>query len=618
MCGFTGFFSNDSQQLINRNELIKKMSDTIIHRGPDSEGSFVDDHVALGFRRLSIIDLEGGDQPIHSKDGRYVIVFNGEIYNYRELRSKLIEENNCTFSTNSDTEVILNAYTVYKEKTASYLRGMFAFVIYDKVEHTLYGARDYFGIKPFYYGKFNNTLIFGSEIKSFLPHPDFKKEINPDALKMYLEFQYSPTKECMFKNVFKLTPGCYFEYKDGNFTETRYFEPVFSPESRSFDNAVKLIDETVLSSVEYHQIADVEVGSFLSGGVDSSYVASTVRKGRIKPMKTYSVGFQIEGFDETNLAKDLCDILNIPNKIKEITPDEFFDALSSVQYHSDEPHANLSAVPLYYLSSLAAKDVKVVLSGEGADELFGGYDWYIQSTPSKIYQKLPLSFRKSLSKAFAKFPSNHVRTFFKTNAQTVEETYIGQAFIMNDELADRITNEKYRSELTYKDVTAPYYEKVKDCDDLTKKMYLDMNLWLPYDILLKADKMTMAHSLEARVPYLDREVWNVAKTLTTTQKAKGRHTKRAFRKAALSHIPQEWANRKKAGFMVPFRVWIRDKKYGDMVRKQFSADYAKEFFDTDFLNNLLNEHIEGKANNARVIYTVFSFLLWYEQYFILR
>ena len=617
MCGFTGFFSN-SDQLINRDEIIKKMSDTIIHRGPDSDGFFTDDHVALGFRRLSIIDLEGGDQPIHSQCGRYVIVFNGEIYNYRELRKQLEEENGCVFSTNSDTEVILNTYTIYKERTAERLRGMFAFVIYDKQEHTLYGARDYFGIKPFYYGTFKNTLIFGSEIKSFLPHPDFEKNVNSDALKMYLEFQYSPMKECMFKGVYKLTPGSYFTYKNGEFTETSYFEPTFSPENRSFDNAVKIIDETVLSSVEYHQIADVEVGSFLSGGVDSSYVASTVRKGRIKPMKTYSVGFQIEGFDETNLAKDLCYILKIPNKIKEITPEEFFEALPAVQYHSDEPHANLSAVPLYYLSSLAAKDVKVVLSGEGADELFGGYDWYIQSTPSKIYQKLPLSARKGLAKIFGKFPQRHIRAFFKSNAKTVEDTYIGQAFIMNDEQADIITNDKYKSNLTYKDVTAPYYEKVKDCDDLTKKMYLDMNLWLPYDILLKADKMTMAHSLEARVPYLDREVWKIARSLTSTQKAKGRHTKRAFRKAALSHIPQEWANRKKAGFMVPFRVWIRDEKFCKLIKKQFDADYAKEFFNVDYLNKLLDEHLAQKANNARVIYTVYSFLLWYEQYFVLR
>ena len=615
MCGFAGFVSKKSY---DKSETVKKMAETIVHRGPDSDGYFLEGDVAFGFRRLSIIDLEKGHQPIVSVCGRYVIVFNGEIYNYREIREKLISEHGLSFKTNCDTEVVLNAYSVYKNETASHLRGMFAFVIYDREKKTLYGARDYFGIKPFYYGFFDGDLLFGSEIKSFLPHPSFKKEINRDALKMYLEFQYSPMKECMFKNVFKLTPGHYFTYEDGKFEETAYFEPVFSPEKRSFENAVKLIDETVLSSVEYHQIADVEVGSFLSGGVDSSYVASTVRKGRIKPMKTYSVGFKIEGFDETGLAKDLCDILNIPNKQKNITPDEFFEALPHVQYHSDEPHANLSAVPLYYLSQLASEDVKVVLSGEGADELFGGYDWYIQSTASKLYKRLPISLRRAAASVFGKIPNRHIKTFFTSNAKTVEETYIGQAFIMGDDMADRITNEKYRSNMSYKDVTAPYYEKVKGCDDLTKKMYLDMNLWLPYDILLKADKMTMAHSLEARVPYLDREVWALAKTLTSSQKMKGRHTKRAFRAAALSHIPEQWANRKKAGFMVPFRVWIKDEKYGAPIKKAFSSSYAREFFDADYLNALLDEHLSGKKNNARVIYTVYSFLLWYEQYFILR
>lgn len=612
MCGFIGYFSSENVTY-DRERVLDKMGEAIAHRGPDSKGEFLDGYAALGFRRLSIIDLAGGDQPIYSANGRYVIVFNGEIYNYRELRKMLTEEKGCTFATNSDTEVILQTYENFGEKTASMLRGMFAFVIYDKEKHSLYGARDYFGIKPFYYAEMGETLLFGSEIKGFLPHPEFKKEINPDALKMYLEFQYSPMKETIFKNVFKLSPGSFFTYGDGAFKEEKYFEIDFSPEKRSFGEAARLIDEAVLSSVEYHQISDVEVGSFLSGGVDSSYVASTVR-----PMKTYSVGFQLEGFDETELAGELCKTLGMPNKKKEISPDEFFDALPAVQYHSDEPHANLSAVPLFYLSSLASKDVKVVLSGEGADELFGGYDWYIQSEASRIYKKLPLSFRRAAAKLFGSFPVSHVRHFFKSNAERVEDTYIGQAFIMNDAEADRITADRYRSVMSYKDVTAPYYEKVRGCDDLTKKMYLDMNLWLPYDILLKADKMTMAHSLEARVPYLDREVWRVARTLTDAQKMKGRHTKRAFRRAAFSHIPADWAKRKKAGFMVPFRVWIREEKYYEKVKETFSKDFAGEFFKTDLLLDMLEKHKSGEENNAREIYTVYSFLLWYEQYFVLR
>ncbi len=610
MCGFTGFSGSGSY---DRRAVIEEMSRTIAHRGPDSDDVFIDDVVALGFRRLSIIDLSGGDQPMHSADGRYVITFNGEIYNYRELKADLIKSFNSTFRTDSDTEVILETYARYGNATASRLRGMFAFVIYDKKTHSLYGARDYFGIKPFYYTLNGDHFIFGSEIKSFLPHPCFHKEIDPEIVKPYLEFQYSPLEKTIFKGVKKLLPGTWFEYSGGELHIERYFDPSFSPERRSFDDAVKLIDDAILSSVEYHQIADVEVGSFLSGGVDSSYVASVAR-----PMKTYSVGFEIGGFDETELAVELSEKLGMSNKKKEISADEFFDALPSVQYHSDEPHANLSAVPLYYLSKLAAKDVKVVLSGEGADELFGGYDWYIESGYAKLYKKLPLKIRRALAKTLGKIPQRHISRFFCDGAKTVEDTYIGQAFIMGDDEANALLREKYRSDFSYKDVTAPYFEKVANMDELSKKMYLDMNLWLPGDILLKADKMTMAHSLELRVPYLDREVFAIARTLTSNQKMRGRHTKRAFRRAALSHIPEGWANRKKAGFMVPFRVWLREDKYCERVAEMFRRDFAGEFFDTDRLLSMLYDHRDGKQNNARVIYTVYSFLLWYEQYFILR
>ncbi len=610
MCGFAGFCGAGDY---DREQVIREMGDLIAHRGPDSAGSFTDDLTGLGFRRLSIIDLAGGTQPMYSDDGRYVIVFNGEIYNYRELREELKKEGK-TFSTDSDTEVILRTYERWGKATAERLRGMFAFAVYDRREKKIYGARDWFGIKPLYYAQMNGTFLFGSEIKSFLAHPSFRRELNRDAVKLYLEFQYNPLPETVFKGVYKLAPGSWFTYDTEHGFETgRYFEPTYDPETRSFDNAVKLIDETVLSSVEYHQIADVEVGSFLSGGVDSSYVASVV-----KPMKTYSVGFEVGGFDETSIAGDLCRILKMSNTCKEISADEFFDALPAVQYHSDEPHANLSAVPLYYLAQLAAKDVKVVLSGEGADELFGGYDWYIQSDAARRYKKLPLGMRKFFASTLGKIPQQHVKRFFRSGIERVEDTYIGQAFIMGDEEANGLLKPEYRSEIGYRDVTKPYYDKVADADDLTKKLYLDMNLWLPGDILLKADKMTMAHSLELRVPYLDREVWKVARTLTSAQKMQGRNTKIAFRKAAFSHIPAEWANRKKAGFMVPFRVWIREDKYAEKLEKAFSSEYAAVFFDTDRLKKMLEEHKSGKENHARKLYTVYSFLLWYEQYFILR
>lgn len=609
MCGFSGFYGGECE---DRKAIVERMGKEIAHRGPDDEGVFTDATVAMSFRRLSIIDLGGGAQPMHSPDGRYVLVFNGEIYNYRELREDLAARGVC-FATNSDTEVILQTYLHYGKETAARLRGMFAFVIYDKQTRTLYGARDWFGIKPFYYAMMGGAFLFGSEIKSFLHHPGFQKEINRDALKLYLEFQYSPLPETIFKGVYKLAPGSYFTYDGKDFSVERYFEPTYDPQSRSFADAVKLIDETILSSVEYHQIADVEVGSFLSGGVDSSYVASVVN-----PMNTYSVGFATSGFDETDLAEHLSQILGMKNRKKEISADEFFDALPRVQYHSDEPHANLSAVPLYYLAQLAAEDVKVVLSGEGADELFGGYDLYIQREPVRLYKKLPAPIRRALTATVGKIPQSHIKRFFAAGNLTVEDGYIGQAFIMNDAEADALLKEPYRSKITFRDVTAPYLEKVKGCDDLTKKLYLDMHLWLPNDILLKADKMTMAHSLELRVPYLDREVFRVAKTLTSAQKMKGRHTKRAFRAAALSHIPTEWANRKKAGFMVPFRYWLKEEKYYLMVKEMLSKEFASEFFNTDLLLSMLEDHKSGKCNHARKIYTVYSFLIWYEQYFICR
>ena len=611
MCGFVGYYGVGD---FDRNDIVKKMGEQIIHRGPDSDGYFVDEHVALGFRRLSIIDLEGGSQPIHSEDGKHVIIFNGEIYNFQEIRIELIEKHGCVFKTNRDTEVGHQTYKIYGEKTPSMLRGMFAFVVYDKENHTMFGARDYFGIKPFYYAQMNGSLIFGSEIKSFLEHPHFEKEVNKDALKMYLIFQYTPTWETMFKGVFKLQPGSYFTYDGKEFKTEKYFQVSYEKEDRTFEKTVEMIGDTIQESVDYHQIADVPVGSFLSGGVDSSYIASSV-----KPMKTYSVGFQVDGFDETIYSKELCEILHMTNEKKEISSDEFFDVLPYVQYHSDEPHANLSAVPLYFLAQLARKDVTVVLSGEGADEMFGGYDSYMEHKEGELYKKIvPAGIRKALGNWAKKRPDMRGLNFIKRNALDLEDGYIGQAFIMDNEDADEIMAPAYRSTLRYQDVTKPYFDAVKDQDDLHKKLYLDMHLWLPNDILLKADKMTMAHSLELRVPYLDKEVWDLARTLETKFCVDGTEMKKAFRTSALAHIPADWAKRKKMGFPVPVRVWLREDKYYNRVKEMFEKDYAAEFFNQKLLLKWLEDHKNNLANNQRKIYTVYAFLLWYEQYFVLR
>lgn len=608
MCGFSGYYGTGDY---DREQVVRKMSEKIAHRGPDGDGVFVDDYVALGHRRLSIIDLEYGIQPMYSADGRYVIVFNGEIYNYKDIQKKLKKDHGVTFRTNSDTEALLQTYQIYGEKTASLLRGMFAFVIYDRQEHKIYGARDAFGIKPFYYAKMKDTLLFGSEIKSFLPHPAFRKEVNREALKMYLIFQYSPMKETLFRNVYKLEPGTYFTYDGERMKTEQYFNASFRPKDMTEEEAAEGIFKEVENSVKYHLIADVEVGSFLSGGVDSSFIATMAR-----PDKTYSVGFKTDGFDESMDAKALCDILKIRNKRREITADEFFDALPAVQYQSDEPHANLSAVPLYFLSEMAAEDLKVVLSGEGADEFFGGYETYHGSKSGNVYKKLvPKKLRGWVGRKIGDRDHRGLN-FFKRNALNLEDSYIGQAFIMDNEQANDLLQEDYRSSITYQDVTRPYFEKVKNKDELHKKMYLDMHLWLPNDILLKADKMTMAHSLELRVPYLDRKVWSYARTLPSNLLIDDHQTKTVFRKSSDKVLPEEWVKRKKKGFPVPIRQWLWEEKYAAKFREMFQQPFASEFFHTEILLQWLKDHQEKKANNQRKLYTVYAFLLWYKAYFV--
>ncbi len=522
MCGFIGF--TDERTAKEKQIIAKKMADRIIHRGPDSEGYFTDSKVALGFRRLSIVDLAGGDQPIFNEDESKVIVFNGEIYNHKELRADL-ETKGHIFKTNADTEAILHGFEEYGKDLFPKLRGMFAFVIYDKVTGELTGARDPFGIKPFYYYKKDDKFMFGSEIKGFLDHPDFIKQVNKNALKMYLVFQYSVFKETFFKNVYKLTPGHYFTYKDGQFNTAPYFEIKYEKEEKSYAEYKALIKDALENSVKYHQItADVEVGSYLSGGVDSSYVVSVA-----KPDKTFTVGFDVKGFDETKMAHDFSNLMGIKNFGKYISKEEFFAALPRVQYHTDEPEANLSAVPLLFLSKLARERVKVVLSGEGSDEMFGGYNEYPETLGVKIYLLLPEFLRKAMARIAKKLPHFPGKNTIIKYSKPFCERYLGHAQIMDEDEANQILCDELKDNMTTTEVLAPYYEKVKDKDDVLKKMYIDMHFWLPQDILLKADKMTMANSIELRVPFLDKEVWNVARKVPTKYLVKGMKTKAIFR-----------------------------------------------------------------------------------------
>ena len=582
------------------------MADLIIHRGPDSDGYYVDDNIALGFRRLSIIDLGTGSQPIFNEEKDKVIIFNGEIYNYQIIKEDLLAKGH-KFTTKADTEVILHGYEEYGEKILNKLRGMFAFVIYDIKTKELFGARDFFGIKPFYYYIDDEVFMFGSEIKSFLGNPNFKKEFNKEMLPLYLSFQYSALENSFFKNVYKLKPGCYFKYKDGKFKLEKYYNLELEPyEDRSFDDFKDGIRDLLNDSVEAHKVSDVEVGSFLSSGVDSSLIAtiSSVNK-------TFTVGWDNNNYSEIDYAKDLSKKIKVKNISKKISKSEYFEKFPMIQYYMDEPLADPSAIALYFVAEIASKHVKVCLSGEGADEIFGGYNIYQEPFTVSWYYKIPFPIRKFIGVLATPFRNHSGFNFLIRRGKKIEDRYIGNAFIFDTYEIDKVLN--YKSNKKYTDLTKPYYKHCKNYDDVMKMQYIDFNFWLVGDILLKADKMSMANSLEVRVPYLDRVLVDYARHLPTQYKVNEKVTKYAFREVAKEVLDKKVANKKKLGFPVPIRVWLREEDTYNLVKNTFLE--GSEFFNTKYLIKLLDDHKNEKRDNSRKIWTIYTFLVWYKQYF---
>ena len=610
MCGFAGF----TNFIKDNGTILEKMMDRIVHRGPDSAGKYVDEDIALGFRRLSIIDLAEGDQPMFNEDKSLVLVFNGEIYNFKDLRAKLVEAGH-TFQNHSDSEVLVHGYEEWGTELVGKLRGMFAFVIFDRKEKSIFAARDMFGIKPFYYTFMGDSFIFGSEIKSFLEHPEFKKELNEDALAHYLSFQYSPTEETFFSNVFKLPPAHYFTYKNGEMQKVRYWKPEFKPESGVLEYFADLTDEAVRESVAAHKIADVEVGSFLSSGIDSSYIAEAANVD-----KTFTVGFESpdgDRYNEIHYAKDFADTIGVKHIAKVITPEEYWGNFLKIQYHMDEPLADPAAIALYFVSKLASEHVKVVMSGEGADELFGGYRIYQEPITLTPYDKLPFCIRRIISKICEKLPKIHGINYLIRRGKTIEERFIGNANIFSvKERNDILKSEIAKDAVTPQMLCSKFYSEVKDKDTVTKMQYLDINMWLMGDILLKADKTSMANSLELRVPFLDKKVMEFASTIPLENRVNTVTTKLALRKAAEKTLPKRTATKDKLGFPVPIRVWLKEEEYYNMVKTAFTSDYAEKYFNTDKLVALLDLHKSGKADVSRKIWTVYTFLVWYEQFFV--
>lgn len=608
ICGFTGEIIDQN----DRDAVINRMTDVITHRGPDSRGVFAGDGIAMGFRRLSIIDItESGDQPIFNEDQNLVLTFNGEIYNYRELRRELLEKGH-VFTTQTDSEVLVHGFEEWQEGLLGRLRGMFGFAIWNRREQTLFMARDYFGIKPLHYARVGEHFVYGSEIKSILEFPGFEKKLNLRELDRYISFEYPVPPETFFEGVFCLMPAHYLWYRGGKVETHRYWDPLFQvDETITEEQAVQQIEDVFEDSVNAHKISDVEVGCFLSSGVDSSYV-STYFAGQ----KTFTVGFDYgERYNEIDWAKRLSSEIGIEHHYKVITPEEYWGNIRKIQYHMDQPLADASCIALYFVSKIASEYVKVVLSGEGADELFGGYNIYHEPDDLAGYRRVPLFLRKALAAVARALPfSFRGKSFLIRGAQPIEESFIGNCSMFTMKEKRRIL----RADIPVsrpQELTRPIYDKVQDQDDVTKMQYLDINVWLVGDILLKADRMSMANSLELRVPFLDKKVFEVASRLPRKLRVNSENTKYAMRKAAMKRLPDATAQKKKLGFPVPIRVWLREDKYYQLVKAAFQSATAGQFFNTGELVALLDEHRAGKRDNSRKIWTVYIFLVWYDIYF---
>ena len=602
MCGIAGFISPARADAA----ALAPMLARIAHRGPDGQGTFVEGPAALGHCRLAIIDLQGGAQPLYNEDKNFVVVFNGEIYNYRELTAELTALGH-TFTTRTDTEVLLHGWEQWGRELLPRLRGMFAFALWDRRAQVLFCARDMFGIKPLYYCRCaDGTLLFASEIKAFLDHPSFEKQLNTAQLPLYLSCQYSPGRDTFFAGVQKLLPGHFLEFSEGIVRTTRWVQPAFLPGDTP--PAPDELEAVLRQSAEAHKIADVEVAGFLSGGVDSAYLTALAR-----PARTYTISYAEPKYDESFPARALARNLGLRNRVRCISPGEFWDAVPAVQYHMDEPKADAAAVALYFLNREAARDVKVVLSGEGADELFGGYNIYRAPFTARWYTRLPLWLRGGLGAAASLLPPGPGVNFLVRRGLSLEERYFGPTALLTEREKRRLLP-GYEGDGDPVCLTESSWDMTEDQDPVTRMQQVDLQLWLAGDILLKADKMSMAHSLELRVPYLDKEVFALAAALPAAAKANARMTKIALRQAAARTLPPAAAARKKLGFPVPVRDWLRQEPYTSRVRAVFSRPAAGEFFNVRLLHTMLNHHLHG-GDCWRQIWCVYSFLIWYEQFF---
>jgi asparagine synthase (glutamine-hydrolysing) len=610
MCGLIGFLSADGNAAAVSAEIEASLTD-MRHRGPDEGGVWHDDDVAIGFRRLSIIDIDRSHQPLPWLGGRYQLIFNGEIYNYLELRERLKSEFGTQFETDGDGEAIVAGYHHLGPKIVRELRGMFAFVLWDAQERVLFGARDWFGIKPLFTMTDARGTFFSSEKKSLLDVATEPDPVDRTALQHYLTLQYVPEPASMHSAVRRVESGTYFTLRPGEALKThRYFHPDFA--IRKVDEPEKLyreIAEALADSVEKHMRADVTVGSFLSGGIDSTAVAALAKRHNPK-LLTFTTGFEREGYSEIDVAAESAAAIGVEHITKVVSAEEMMQTLPLIVWYLDDPVADPALVPLYFIAREARKHVKVVLSGEGADELFGGYTIYREPISLRAFERMPASLRRGLGRLSERIPEGtRGKDLLRRGSIGIEERYYGNARIFRpDEMQGLLKS--FDPAVSYTDVTRRLYEQTTHLDGSTRMQYIDLFTWLRGDILVKADKMTMANSLELRVPFLDVEVFAVGSSIPTDLKITKETTKYALRRALELIVPAHVINRPKLGFPVPIRHWLKDVMY-DWARTIIEESQADELIDRAEALRLLDAHRDGPLDYSRKIWTLLVFMVWH-------
>jgi len=632
MCGLLALVRDPSAAVTAETvDAVSESSHLMRHRGPDEPGTWSDvgaagsatsgGAVVFGFNRLSIIDIEHSHQPLRwgppDEPGRYMLVFNGEIYNYLELRAELAAEHDAVFATDGDGEAIIAAYHYWGADALNRLRGMFAFALWDTERHELFCARDPFGIKPLFMATGPGGTAVASEKKCLLDLAEtlgIDLGIDERAVQHYTVLQYVPEPETLHRGIRRLESGCYAMIRPGQAPEiTRYFVPRFAAvpfvngsEQARYDEITAVLED----SVAKHMRADVTVGAFLSGGIDSTAIAALAIRHNPR-LITFTTGFEREGFSEVDVAVASAEAIGARHVSKVVSPAEFVEALPEIVWYLDEPVADPALVPLFFIAREARKHVKVVLSGEGADELFGGYTIYREPLSLKPFEYLPGRLRRSMRKVSAPLPEGmRGKSLLHRGSQTLEERYYGNARSFNDPQLQAVLK-IFRPEWTHTDVTATMYEQSRDWDPVARMQHIDLFTWLRGDILVKADKMTMANSLELRVPFLDPEVFAVASRLPLDQKITRTTTKYALRRALEPIVPSHVLNRPKLGFPVPIRHWLQAGELLDWAHEMLATSQTDELIDIPAVRRMLDEHLAGTSDHSRRLWTVLIFMLWH-------